>query len=541
MKKLVSLIIAVAMILCLATTAMATEVTFTSNDTVERTYDGYKLLDLTVSLKTGEHHPADCDGTSHGDKCYNYSYTVNPDYFDVLAEEAWNNAANTVWPEGVKPALSEVTEEQILAYLSNQTGMSDGSYGTLHVVAERVYEQIKDLDPDAEGVSATVNVEQGYWIFVDKTDLDGVYGANSMIIVDTKGQNSLTITPKTAIPTVEKKVKDINDTEVGNIMAKPWWDSADHDIGDAVPFKLTATLPANVTYYDEYFITFHDTLADGLTLNDSNHLGGNPIFVRMYPSYNAAEANFNMDGGTDVTGYFTLVEDATDCTFEVQSNQSILNIPGVTANSVFVVYYEATLNEDAVIGAAGNPNTVYLEYSNDPYSDSTGKTKEDKVTVFTYELVIDKVDEHGHSLNGADFTLSKLNPTTKEYVEVTRKAVEDGVKFTWTGLDDGDYKLVETVVPDGYNEMKPIEFTIYAVHETESQDPQLTLLDGDVDLGQGDVATGIIQKEIINKTGTILPETGAEGTMMLVIGGTLLVVIAAVFMVTRKKMSVYED
>ena len=60
-------------------------------------------------------------------------------------------------------------------------------------------------------------------------------------------------------------------------------------------------------------------------------------------------------------------------------------------------------------------------------------------------------------------------------------------------------------------------------------------------MGTGVVDTGIIEKNIINNTGTILPETGAEGTFLLITGGTVLVILAAVFMITRKKMSIYED
>jgi len=53
--------------------------------------------------------------------------------------------------------------------------------------------------------------------------------------------------------------------------------------------------------------------------------------------------------------------------------------------------------------------------------------------------------------------------------------------------------------------------------------------------------TGTITKDIVNNTGTILPETGAQGTVLLIGASTILVFLAAVFMITRKKMSIYED
>ena len=88
--------------------------------------------------------------------------------------------------------------------------------------------------------------------------------------------------------------------------------------------------------------------------------------------------------------------------------------------------------------------------------------------------------------------------------------------------------------------MVPIEFTISAEHDIEAADPKLTKLDGGI-LGTGDVDTGAITKEIENNRGTVLPETGAEGTVMFITVGAILATIAAVFMITRKKMSIYED
>ena len=88
--------------------------------------------------------------------------------------------------------------------------------------------------------------------------------------------------------------------------------------------------------------------------------------------------------------------------------------------------------------------------------------------------------------------------------------------------------------------MKDIDFTIQATHDINSPDPQLTAINSVV-MGNGDLQSGMITKEVINHTGTVLPETGAMGTFMFICGGAALVMVAAVFMITRKKMSVYED
>ena len=387
----------------------------------------------------------------------------------------------------------------------------------------------------------TASISQGYWMFADVTDLDGEYDANSLVMVDTKGESDITVNPKVAIPTIEKKVKDIEDSEDGNISDNPWHDSADHDIdGVAIPFKLTAAPPSNAAYYTTYELIFHDTMSAGLTLDK------NSFHVYIYDNKYKADVDTDLnDYVSEVTSYFTITtEGLTDgCTFEV-SCEDVLAIPGVHADTAFVVYYEAALNENAFIGSAGNPNEVWLEFSNNPYDEGTGETEKDKVTVFTYQLTVNKTDSHGHALAGAGFTLYKKN-VAGEYVAIGEKLKVDAdgeelTVFTWKGLDDGDYKLVETTVPEGYNALADVLFTISATHEENSVDPKLLSLDGGL-MGTGEVSTGIITKDIVNQTGTVLPETGAEGTFLLLTASTMFVMVACVFMVTRKKMSIYED
>ena len=159
-------------------------------------------------------------------------------------------------------------------------------------------------------------------------------------------------------------------------------------------------------------------------------------------------------------------------------------------------------------------------------------------------MTVNKTDSQGHALAGAGFTLYKKN-ISGEYIAIGNemKVDADGnelTTFTWKGLDDGDYKLAETTVPEGYNALADVLFTISAAHEESSADPKLLSLDGGL-MGTGEVSTGTITKDIVNNTGTVLPETGAEGTFMLITISTLFVMVAVVFMVTRKKMSIYED
>lgn len=561
MKKLIAIFTSLILVLTLCATAFATDTAdVTLNDSSNRIYKGYKLLKLTTSLKGEGHHPTACTDDNHTSDCYNYAYTVNETYRPILQAETLANGRNELWTTTGKPSTFEgVTDEQILEYLSYQTGDNGDVYNTMRQVADRIYRAIlaNEIEADASNLSgdSNVTINQGYWMFADVTPLSG-NAANSLVVVDTKGQSNLTITPKTALPTVEKKVKDIEDSEDSSIEDNPWHDSADHDIGDVVPFKLTATLPSNAQYYQSYKMVFHDTLSAGLTLDPTS------IKVLMYETKHKADVDTDLnDALKDVTSSFApIITNPTDgCSFEVACN-NVFTIAGVTKDTAFVVYYKATLNENAVIGAAGNPNKVYLEFSNNPYGNGTGKTEEDTVIVFTYQLVINKIDSHNHPLEGAGFILYKKDVNESKYYvfglkdsagnkiqvpeeENTAKRGEytGGTTFTWTGLDDGDYKLVESTVPAGYNPMSAIAFSISATHDETGDDPKLTVLDGGLVMGRGDVSTGKITKDIVNNTGVILPETGAKGTLMLIGGGSMFVLVAAVFMITRKKMSVYED
>ena len=539
MKKFASLLMVLVMIVAMSATVFAAETTpLTITNSDGRTYAGYKLLNLTTSLKDDAHHPATCTG-EHTPDCYNYAYTVNDTYRAILQEETLNNGRNELWVTTGKPATAAgVSDAQILEYLSYQTGDNGEVYQTMRQVADRIYRAIlaAGIAADADGLTGNNdNIAQGYWMFADVTDLTG-NEANSLVMVDTKGQEALTINPKTALPTVEKKVKDIEDSEDGTIIDNAWHDSADHDVGDTVPFKLTGTLPSNAQYYEAFTMIFHDQQSAGLTLDAA------AVKVYMYDTKHKADVDTDLnDYAKDVTDSFVLTTTGlTDgCTFEVAC-ENVFTIEGVTKDSTFVVYYEATLNEAAVMGATGNPNEVYLEFSNDPYSDSTGKTETDKVIVFTYQIKVNKTDAQGAALEGAGFTLSKKD-VNGNYVAIGSELKADGMTtFTWTGLDDGDYLLVESTVPAGYNKMTDMYFSIAATHSETDGNPQLLTLDGG-QMGTGIVETGMITKDIVNNTGTVLPETGAQGTLLLIGGGALLAGLAAVFMVTRKKMSVYED
>ena len=339
----------------------------------------------------------------------------------------------------------------------------------------------------------------------------------------------MTANPKSSVPTVEKNVKDTNDStaETSN-----WQDSADYDIGDSVPFQLKATLANNVSAYTTYKVVFHDTLSAGLTYND--------------------DAEVYIDG-EETDGFTVSATVNADGTTTLTISCDDVKALGAGNSSVITVEYTAELNNKATVGSAGNTNKVKLEYSNNPNKseegdNETGNTPEDKVVVFTYKTIINKVDGKNNSLTGAAFKLEKLIKGT-DGAEGTWTLVKEftvdednpASTFEFSGLDDGAYKLTETVTPAGYNTIDPIEFTITATH-TDGDAPNLTVLQGAAAVAgkitfTSNTTEGSLTADVVNNAGATLPETGGMGTTIFYVVGSILVLGAGVLLVTKKRMS----
>lgn len=523
---------------------------------VQRTYVGYRLL----NLKTTEA----ADGRT------NYDYTVNEKYLAVMQEavfEDWKNWTGEGKPNAEPSKYNDITPDQILQYLSDQSSdAADGTRGSVHTFGEAVRKKIEaqKIQSDATSVNGTFkNQEQGYWLILDTTDLSGKDEANSLIILETKGQTDITVEPKMSVPTVDK---DVLDLDTGD-----WAEdgSADYNIGDEVTFQLTGTVADYYDAYETYYYAFHDTLK-GLKFNQD--------------SLKVTIDGTEIEKGNETYQVRTSPEDG--CSFHVIF-LDLKKIASVTADSKIVVTYTAKLLADAAIGNPGNPNEVHLEFSNNPYDENDhGNTLPDEVRVFTFELDITKVDKssqkpdyarpnvpdgYNTKLQGAEFVLYRFEKDdsgkdTKQYVKVDNNGKvidwtpeitgEDGKdpypteailtsnkdgRIQITGLEAGQYFLKEIKAPDGYNLLKDdISIMIdadYTVNEQGQQEvSDLTInVNGGSDAIQGDPATGIVQLVVENSSGVQLPETGGMGTTLLYIFGGILIVGAGTLLIVKRR------
>ena len=464
-----------------------------------------------------------------------------------------------------------------------------------------------ELDKDG---TVTFTVKPGYYVIIDTitgtTAASGDYSSAVMVSVAGNVKGSI----KGDAPTSDKKVADTNDSaktqvNLSGIQNADWQDSADYDINDFVPFRLTATTASNVAAYKKYHVTFQDNQCDGLAMPESwivEVLGLQ--FTVAADGTVTAKDNKDSTDNTKVTVTKVTPKTGNDFAIRVDFEQVDTNKTYLDAecnNTLITVKYESKLTGDnVVIGKDGNPNTSYIEYSNKPESEDgeeEGRTPDDTVIVFTFKLDVDKVDgTTGAPLAGADFTLYKEVVVTdgvpagaqtgaeivaamsddavkkaaaykdanndnkgllpeKSYIVVDRKTVSaTGDSFDFKGIDDGNYVLVETTVPTGYNPWKAVNFTVTATHTNDGDTNPLELTSLSADPFQADheggkiekakkvkadpaekIASGEIFTEIENNSGSELPETGGMGTTIIYILGAALVVGAGVVLVSRKK------
>ena len=322
-------------------------------------------------------------------------------------------------------------------------------------------------------------------------------------------------------PVLEKQVSNLNDSvEVPAETFRsesPWNKSADYDIGDEVPYRITTNLPSG--YYrslESYTYIISDEM------NHLQYVGGSG---KMY-AYVKSDSDSDTGAWYDVSDWFSVTEgtyaegkqiisvsptDSNDLK-KIVTGKLVTNWEGADTHGDDYPYkvpsladatpitnddirylqfrYKAVLQADANIGpAVGNTNTAVLTYSNGP---STATSNEDTNVVYTYKLIVNKTDGT-NPLSGAEFQLFKKYKTDGDSDTINLQGLKDGVtvdtsriiasnsgmrgnyrlvnaisasaddatQFAWNGLDDGNYILVETKAPDRYNPLpEPVAFTI---------------------------------------------------------------------------------
>lgn len=494
-----------------------------------------KLLGYIVTMAMVFTLTGVCIGAVHAENGYTLTLKNNGltshtfEVYQVFTGDLNENTlSNIQWGNGItKDGQSSLGSASVKAKsLEGKNNDSDEAKAFAESIQQYLTNPVASKEVTA-GASVEVTINQaGYYLVKDKlkdgkSTQDGVEkGATTAYIL--KIVKSTIAETKLDVPTVTKKVKDHNESTG---VDSGWQDSADYGLNDTIPYQITGTLHSKIADYKTYKYVFTDTMSKGLTFN--------------------SDAKITI-GGTDVTNSFieTVRPNDDGSTTVTWSCDNLKRISGVTvdANTKVIVDYTAKLNENAVMGSAGNPNTVKLTYSNNPNNGGegeTGTTPEDTNIVFTYKVVVNKVKEDEKTaLSGAEFTLTKKVKGEKAKT-ITVAKNEAGTTFSFNHLDDGEYTLTETKTPDGYNTIAPITFTVSAGHDVKADNPTLTSLTGNTSTGEitftPETDDGSLTTNVVNKPGSELPETGGMGTTLLYVLGGVLVALAAAYVIYTKK------
>lgn len=485
-NKILAVLLAIVMTIALACTVLAADpITVTINGDGSK-YVAYKLMDAPAAITCGN---TEADHV-HSDACYTYAYSLNSAYASY-----------------VKAALSldsTATDEEVLAEIKALD--ADG----VRSFADTVYNAIKALDPDIASDNKTFAVEEGYYLIAEKTtNASDDSDTATVVLLDTVGQKNIEIDEKEDTPTIEKFI-----IEDGRKKA------IDAALNDVITFELEAKISNYYDSYSAYYIDFADTLGDGFTFDPEStvtvKIDGTAIgFDNVTPVYS----------GNSLSWAIADLKDVLDAD----------NKPIAKAGSVITLTYTAKLNENAVIGDAGNPNKVFLKYSNDPYDeDSLGTSVEKTVYVYTYQVTVNKVDNKDAALVGAGFTLYKWDGEAYvEYAELNSTEDAPISTFEFKRLDAGKYKLEESQIPHGYHGASDIEFTLAGKYN-DANDAIVAIIVNGVESENTDFTHTV---KFINSNEAELPSTGGIGTTILYIVGGLLVAGAVVVLVTRKRMN----
>ena len=446
-----------------------------------------------------------------------------------------------------------------------------------------------------KGDASLSRLDAGYWLFLtdsaDKLDGKSTDAFTSPVYAVIDGTNTtVEIIPKKSVPTVEKKILDDNKAkdDITTVPAADWDDVADSQIGQEVNYKLTGTVASNYATFDTYAYKFTDKLSTGLDyIADSAK-----VFALKGGTYTEISSENYTVTPADSSNENTLTVE-----FKVgDGDKGLKDVQGIDASTQIVVFYKAKLNKDVVIGNkdgdfGGNPNTVTLTYSNNPYGEGKGETIKDTAADFAFKLNLKKVDQGTEKgLGGAVFTIQSDDTNTKgqyvasednedknvvagQLVTVEPGNLPDYVKFTSSrvsgkegtievkGLDAGSYKVTEIQTPDPAKyptTADPFTFTIDATYDktnmkvnnlaaTVSETGRTDIAVGELDNSAGDNkltgtqngidgATGLVTITVGNTKSVGLPLTGLNGvTFTWIAGGAVLCIGVAHLIRSRKQ------
>ena len=526
-KRMATLLMALAMMLCLTVPAFAAE-------NAKLIVKGDQLKGKTVhATKMFTASWVDSNNNGKIDADDKLSYTLDKEWEGLF----WADGISTesTCPTGsvnVTDKEGATLNEKAVAYLTamdvdstelNTFAATAAKYKTAHTIA-----YTKTATGVDDNTATLDQLTPGYYLVQPEKGSTSADRKTDAMLVNVPYDNAATLQLKSEYPSVNKTIKN-DKTE----------DSA--QIGDTVEFVLTSKVP-DMTDYTTYYFAFKDTMSKGLTFDE------NSVTVTIDSTPLTKTTDF-----TVITKTNGVANDATEITIE------ILNMKANHADDAgkeIKVTYSATLNKNAVFGQEGNKNEAKVEYSNDPSTNKHGTSNPSTTTTRTYPVkvqkhafedtanansvlpgakfalstsptvpVFTKGTEGNYTLNDADTNTDvvrlvetdnatatyRVAETNNEAGAVTYFTTVDNLATTINGLKAGTpYYLHEIEAPEGYNKLTaPVKVMIT---ETKNGTGNVTGVTYTVDGGRASDDSNV---KIENKTGSVLPSTGGMGTIGL--------------------------
>ena len=594
MKKFLSILMALAMILSLSVTAFAAQtngsITIT-NATIDETYSVYKIFDASISKDTAGQTNA-----------VSYSIKTDSQFFAALFGTD-GTADNTYFvynaDTGAVTKKENANDAELIKYLTDM--VAAGTYTTATTSVTATSDEVK-----------FENLPFGYYLITSTLGTTVTINSN---------------TPDVSVIDKNQKPGSDFDKQIQNGVDENgdpiWADANSANIGDRITYRISF----EATNYDgdkkiKYY-RIHDEKGDAIWADFNSfeiYVGG----VKLEKGYYLDQGNMD-NGDWEFLGPWPELadgeqhnpDDADWYLVHLSEDEFRITIPWLTGHSLqynaanayslnfadnavskfdspveVEVIYDAVVEANAAIGDTTHGNRFNKAYATWTSENESGSTKPEEVVTHVYGIGLLKDDiATGVNLAGAKFRIyrdaectipvyviptkiagvyivdslgSALDAVTGEGKQTTRDLYQAYLadylgtetqdnyvvsqingKLVILGLKEGTYYLKEVKAPDGYNALtKPVEikagegispFVIFADTDGNVADIQQT--DATYTENRYDITSTVVH----NSKGVVLPSTGGMGTFWLITIGTLLAIGFAVFLITHKKMSVYTD